>query len=140
MLSSATVYRPRYPQSSDYYRCVEDHLDTFVQVYEERFERRYGFWRPYLEKVITRYLECGDLHHGFARAKCPDSHHEYLSGLLLQAPPFLSLLSSETGGGIRGMSLLPRAQEDTSPAFRLQPPEDPVRGFLTISSIRNPRF
>jgi len=84
MLSaSATVYRPRNPQSSDYYRCVEDHLDTFVQVYEERFERRYGFWRPSLQKVITPYLECRDLHQGFARVTCPDSRHEYLSGLLL---------------------------------------------------------
>ena len=79
MLSaSATVYRPRKPQSSAYYRCVEDHLETFVQVYEQRFERRYGFWRPYLQKVITRYLGCGDLHHGFARVKCPDCQHEYL--------------------------------------------------------------
>jgi len=51
---------------------------VFVQVYEERFERPYGFWRPYLQKVIYRYLECGDLHHGFARVKCRDCHHEYL--------------------------------------------------------------
>ncbi len=74
----AAVYRPRNPQFSDYYRCVEDLFETFVQVYEERFERPYGFWRPYLKKVIDRYLECGDLHHGFARVKCPDCHHEYL--------------------------------------------------------------
>jgi hypothetical protein len=79
MLSApAAVYRPRNPQSSDYYRCVEDHFETFEQVYEERFEKRYGFWRPYLQKVITRYLECGDLHHGFARVKCPDCQYEYL--------------------------------------------------------------
>jgi hypothetical protein len=57
---------------------VEDDFETFVQVYEERFERPYGFWRPYLQKVIYRYLECGDLHHGFARVKCRDCHHEYL--------------------------------------------------------------
>jgi len=76
MLSAPTaVYRPRNPQSSDYYRCVEDHFETFVQVYEERFERPYGFWRPYLQKVIYRYLDCGDLHHGFARVKCRDCHN-----------------------------------------------------------------
>jgi hypothetical protein len=56
---------------------------TFVQVYEERFERPYGFWRPYLQKVIYRYLDCGDLHHGFARVKCRDCHHEYLLALTL---------------------------------------------------------
>src|SRR4030042_437032 len=79
MLSApAAVYRPRNPKSSDYYRCVEDHFEAFVQVYEERFERPYGFWRPYLQKVIYRYLEGGDMHHGFARVKCRDCHHEYL--------------------------------------------------------------
>jgi ribosomal protein S27E len=28
--------------------------------------------------VIYRYLECGDLHFGFARVKCQDCGHEYL--------------------------------------------------------------
>ena len=46
--------------------------------YEERFERTYGFFRPYLQKVIYRYLDCGDLHNGFARVKCKDCNHEYL--------------------------------------------------------------
>ncbi len=27
----------------------------FEQVYEERFERQYGFFRPYVRKVIYRY-------------------------------------------------------------------------------------
>jgi hypothetical protein len=69
MAAPAAVYRPHNPQATDYYRCVEDHLETFIQVYEERFERTYGFFRPYLPKVIFRYLDCGDLHNGFARLK-----------------------------------------------------------------------
>ena len=28
--------------------------------------------------VIHRYLDCGDLHFGFARVKCEDCGHEYL--------------------------------------------------------------
>ena len=32
------VYRPRNPQQTPYYRCVEDHLKTLEQVYEDRFE------------------------------------------------------------------------------------------------------
>jgi len=28
--------------------------------------------------VIYRYLDCGDLHKGFARVKCKDCGHEYL--------------------------------------------------------------
>ena len=33
------VYRPRNPQDSAYYRCVEDHFETFGHLYEERFEK-----------------------------------------------------------------------------------------------------
>ena len=74
----AAVYRPRNPQLSDYYRCVEDYFETFVRVYEEYFSRQYGFWRPYIEQVIYRFLDCGDPHSGFARVKCKDCGHEYL--------------------------------------------------------------
>jgi hypothetical protein len=36
------VYRPRKPQNSAYYRCVEDCFETLEQVYQERFEQKYG--------------------------------------------------------------------------------------------------
>jgi hypothetical protein len=66
----AAIYRPRNPQLSDYYRCVEDYFETFVGIYYEHFSHQYGFWRPYVEQVIYRYLDCGDLYSGFARVKC----------------------------------------------------------------------
>lgn len=72
------VYRPRKPQNSPYFRCVEEHFETFEQIYEERFERQYGFFRPYVRRVIQRYLDCGDLRNGFARVRCGDCGHEYL--------------------------------------------------------------
>ncbi len=78
MPDPSAVYRPRNPHDSPYYRCVEDHFEAFEQVYEERFERQYGFFRPYVARVIHRYLDCGDLHNGFARVKCADCGHEYL--------------------------------------------------------------
>jgi len=59
----------RHPQDSDYYRCVEDYFETFIQIYDEQFSQQYGFWRPYVEQVIYRYLDCGDLHSGFAPVK-----------------------------------------------------------------------
>lgn len=49
-----SVYRQRDPQSSSYYQCVEDHFESFEQVYEDRFERQYGFDRPYVKQVIYR--------------------------------------------------------------------------------------
>lgn len=70
MLDPSPVYHPRNPHNSAYYRCVEDHFETFEQVYEDRFAWQYGFFRPYVKQVIYRYLDCGDLHNGFARVKC----------------------------------------------------------------------
>jgi hypothetical protein len=55
--STAAVYRPRNPQLSDYYRCIEDYFETFVRIYDEYFSKQYGFWRPYIEQVIYRYLD-----------------------------------------------------------------------------------
>ena len=43
MSAPAAVYRPRNPQDSDYYRCVEDYFETFIQIYDEHFSRQYGF-------------------------------------------------------------------------------------------------
>jgi hypothetical protein len=77
----AAVYHPRNPQSLDYYRCVEDYFESFVRIYDDHFSRQYGFWRPYMEQVIHRYLECGDLLNGFACVKCKDHGHEYLLAL-----------------------------------------------------------
>ena len=31
--------------------------------------RQYGYWLPYIQQVINRYLHCDDLHNGFARHK-----------------------------------------------------------------------
>ena len=45
------------PHLTPYYQCVQDHFETFVQIYEQRFQKRYGFWGAYLREVIIRYLE-----------------------------------------------------------------------------------
>jgi len=78
MSAKRTVYRHRDPRGSPYYQCVEDHFEAFEQTYDEAFARQYGFFRPYVRQVIYRYLDCGDLHNGFARVKCADCGHEYL--------------------------------------------------------------
>ena len=72
------VYLPRNIKASPLYGLVEDHFDDFEQVYKERFADKHGFWRPVIRKVADRFLNCGDLHHGFARIRCenPDCRHE----------------------------------------------------------------
>jgi ribosomal protein S27E len=71
-----TLYRPRDPQASDLWRLLDQHFETFQRVYDERFAAKYGFWRPVVERSVTAFLKCGDLHEGFARVRCPDCHHE----------------------------------------------------------------
>ena len=62
MPDTSAVYHPRKPQESQYYQCVEDHFETLEeQVYDERFAKQYGFFRPYVRQVIYRYLDCGIL-------------------------------------------------------------------------------
>jgi len=40
------VYTPRRPQASPLFRLVSDHLHRLPTVYDERFAREYGPWRP----------------------------------------------------------------------------------------------
>ena len=55
MPDTSPIYQPRKPQNSQYYHCVEDHFETLEQVYDERFAKKYGFFRPYVRQVIYRY-------------------------------------------------------------------------------------
>lgn len=77
-IPDSNVYRPRRPQDSPYYQCVEDHFEEFEQIYDERFAKKYGFFRPYVRQIIYRFLDCGILHNGFARVKCTECGHECL--------------------------------------------------------------
>ena len=54
MPDTSPLYRPRKPQDSQYYQCVEDHFERLEQVYDERFARKYGFLRPYAELIVMR--------------------------------------------------------------------------------------
>jgi len=69
LADSAPVCRPRKPHLTPPYQCVQDHYEALEQFWPERFERRYGFWRPCLKEGMVRYLACGDLHEGFARIR-----------------------------------------------------------------------
>jgi hypothetical protein len=63
---------PRLQQASS------DHLHRLQTVYDERFAREYGPWRPVVAQVADKFLACGILDHGFARIRCTGCAHEYL--------------------------------------------------------------
>ena len=64
-------------------------FDRFISEYEIRFEKEYrlcsthcfyeyGYFRPIVQEVVGRYLDCGNPRSGFARIRCPDCHGEHL--------------------------------------------------------------
>ncbi len=70
------LYQPRDPQSSDLWQLLDQHFDSFRQVYDDRYQAKYGYWRPIVEQSVAAFLKCGDLQEGFARVRCPDCKHE----------------------------------------------------------------
>jgi hypothetical protein len=72
------VYRPRRPENTPLYQLLQSLYDRVKGCWEERFERRYGFWRGLLDGVVARYLDCGIFERGFARVRCPECATEFL--------------------------------------------------------------
>ena len=75
-LKPLPLYRQRDPHASDLWRLIDEHFDSFQQVYDERFQAKYGYWRPIVQQSVAAFLKCGDLQEGFARVRCPDCKHE----------------------------------------------------------------
>jgi len=74
------VYHQRKPRASPLYQCADRHLA------ELRSEGR--LQRLLEERVIERFLKCGDPHHGFARVYCPECRHDYLLAFSCKARYF----------------------------------------------------
>ena len=52
-------YRPRKPWESPLYRLVEDYYEEFERGSPDRYQHKYGFWRPVIRKAVDEYLKCG---------------------------------------------------------------------------------
>jgi hypothetical protein len=70
--AARAVSKPRRPQASPLLRLVSDHRHRRQTVYDARFAREYGPWRPVVVQVTDTFLACGVLDHGFARIRCDD--------------------------------------------------------------------
>jgi len=55
---------------------VQNHLETFLALCGEDWEEERV--SPHAERELRRYLECGILAYGFARARCDDCGHDFL--------------------------------------------------------------
>ena len=71
------AYARRRAEQTVLYRLVQQHLETYLAL------ACGGDWDGhavpgYVERELKRYLECGILTYGFARARCPACGHDFL--------------------------------------------------------------
>ena len=68
------LYRPRRPAKTVRHQVVQGRLETVLAAQDDA-----GSAIPaHAERALRRYLECGTLAHGFARARCGDCGHDFL--------------------------------------------------------------
>lgn len=72
---SPQCYQRRRPERTLWYRTVQTHFETWVTLSTGQ-----GVESPpaYIEQAFRRYLECGILANGFARAHCDECGHDFL--------------------------------------------------------------
>ena len=54
------LYHPRNPRESPLWQCLDAHFYDFVQEYPEKYEATHGFFRPVIEDVVNKFIDCGD--------------------------------------------------------------------------------
>jgi hypothetical protein len=75
--SAAARYRPRRPSESVLYRCVQEHFETWLAHCRDGHDDEWSV-PEYVEREFRRYLDCGILAHGFARARCGQCGDHFL--------------------------------------------------------------
>jgi len=73
----SAAYSRRHPDQTVLYRFIQQHLETYLML--SRVGDRDGHATPvYVEWNFKRYLECGILADGFARAYCEECRRDFL--------------------------------------------------------------
>ena len=75
---ASPVCRSRTPKASPLWQCLFRHLDACRGQYEECYCKSYGFLRTIIAEVVNKFLDCGDLEHGFARIRCNQCKKDHL--------------------------------------------------------------
>ena len=74
---SPSIYRRRRPERTVLYQAVQENIETYLS--QARCEAPLGGAVPdYVEHDLRKYLKCGILAHGFARAFCDECGHDFL--------------------------------------------------------------
>ncbi len=75
--ANAALYRPRRPAGTLLHKVMRENLETYLAGGDQtdEFDARVPF---HVEAAYRRYLKCGILAHGFARAYCSGCGHDFL--------------------------------------------------------------
>lgn len=75
--ASPAIYRRRHPERTVLYQVFQENLESYLA--QARWEDPAGEAVPsHVEREFRKYLQCGLLCHGFARARCEDCAQEFL--------------------------------------------------------------
>jgi hypothetical protein len=74
-LAPPVLYRPRNARATALSQLLEAYYEDVKSLWEERFEKKYGFWRGFVDQVVARYLDCGIAE--AARVKCTRCPNEF---------------------------------------------------------------
>lgn len=72
------LYRPRKPWKKDLYQAVSENWGFFCDHYDEHYLADQGPLSKRQKKTFEKFLECGILSYGFARARCSECRYEFL--------------------------------------------------------------
>jgi hypothetical protein len=132
------IYRPRHPERTALYRVLFHNFDRFLSEYEIRFEKELGYFRPIIQEVVERYLDCGNPRSGFAlmiryrlmrtAKRCPGPVSGLSSGtavdVLMQDPRLLPVVSRQAPGGVGRVGAGDAAPGCAAPPGRLHDSQD----------------
>lgn len=68
-------YQRRRPETTLWYRTVQTHFETWLALTNGPGDESLP---AYIEQAFRRYLDCGILANGFARARCDECGHDFL--------------------------------------------------------------
>lgn len=71
----ARCYQRRRSEKTLWYRTVQAHFETWLALSTGQFDESPP---AYIEQAFRRYLDCGILANGFARAHCDECGHDFL--------------------------------------------------------------
>jgi len=73
-----SVYQPRDRKASPLWQIFNRCYQAFEDVYDEKLEKRFGFFRAVIGESVRAFLKCGDMKQGFARIRCPNCGNEQI--------------------------------------------------------------